>query len=193
MGGTVILGEEGEDPGWKLDARVLLAMVPQVGLMQARRDDILLGVRRAFVGVVLLVLAAIGVAVVLGDVHKGKDQLGLALAIVVGDGVMSLVIGRFIAPKLATTSAASLANSYFVRFSLRLALAMSPVLVAFALGVAVGPWWVVFCGLPFAVVGLALAAPTRSAVRRDEDRLSLQGCEIPLVAALRSPSYRAIH
>lgn len=193
MGGTVILGEEGEDPGWKLDARVLLALLPQVGLMQARRDDILLGIRRAFVGVVLLLVIVTSVAAVIGDVREGKDQLALSLAIVVGDGVMSLALSRVFAPKLVTTSAERLASTFFARFAMRLACAMSAAVMGFALGIAVGPWWVVLCGLPFAAVGLLIAAPTRAAVRRDEDRLSLQGCEIPLVAALRSPSYRAGH
>ena len=54
-----------------------------------------------------------------------------------------------------------------------------------------GPWWVYFFGLPFAAVGLALAAPTRATVRREQDLLSLAGCDVSLVAALRSPEYRS--
>ena len=192
MGGTVILGEEGEDPGWTIGwGSLLFAVIPQVALKRAATGDMLLGLRRAWLGMALGLLVAVGVMTAIGDIHDGKDQLALSLAVIGGDGVMSIVLSRLFARRLDGASARALATSYLRRAALRIAFANSAGLMGVVMSITFGPQWVLYCGLPFAAVGLALAAPTRGAVRRDQDRLSLAGCDVALVAALRSPEYRA--
>lgn len=192
MGGTVIIGEEGEDPGWRIGWSSLpLMLVPQLALKRAGRGDILVGVRRAWLGMATLLVLATGILTALGDIHDGKDQPALSLAVICGDGVMSLVLGKLFGGKLDGSSASALGATYLRRFYLRVAFANSAGLMGAVMSIAFGPWWVVLCGLPFAAIGLAMTAPTRGAVRREQDRLSLAGCDVSLVAALRSPEYRA--
>ncbi len=192
MAGTAIIGEDGEDPGWSIGWSSLPTMlIPQIALQRARRGDMLVGARRAWLGMLAILLIAVGIIASLGDVHEGKDQLAVSLAVICGDGVFSLVVGRWVGGRLDGSTPQALGATYFRRFSVRVAFANSAGLMGVVMSIAFGPSWVVFCGVPFAAIGLVMAAPTRGAIRRDQDRLSLQGCDVSLVAALRSPEYRA--
>lgn len=191
MGGAVIIGDEGEDPGWSIGWRSLVAsFAPGLALKRAREGDMLTGLRRVFVGMVAMVALLTAVVMVLGDMTRVQSRLGLSLGVILAAGVIMLV-GQRITARLNASSAATLAGTYFRRFALRVAFANSVALDGFVVHIVFGPWWVYFCALPINALGLAIAAPTRGAIRRDQDRLSLSGCDVSLVAALRSPEYRA--
>lgn len=146
-------------------------------------------VLRALFAAVVAAVVAIGVAVaILGDMKEGDDEpTGVALAIVAGVGCLTLLLRRVVSRPLDPSSPASLAASYRTRLILRLAVAESAALIAFAIGMSLGPWWVYYLGAAFAFVGMAMAAPTQRNLGRDQDALSLAGHELSLLDALSGP------
>jgi hypothetical protein len=179
-----------DDPGWQFTWASLLALVaPGVGIrraMRADRTDALGAMRSLFLtfcaGIVLIGV----VVVILGDLTDGHERPGVSIPIVVVVGVLLLVAQRLLPTKLDCTSDLTLVGTYRTRFFLRIALSESAALVAFALDIALGPWWVYFVGLAFALAGFAMMAPTRAHLASDQDSLSLGGCQRSLVAALRN-------
>ncbi len=134
-------------------------------------------------------IVAIGVVVtILGDVTKDSASPGLSIAGIVAAGLASLASHAFVRPTLDCTSTKALADSYRTRFFLRVAFSESVALLAFALGITWGPWWIYYVGAPFTFVGFTRLAPTRRNLQQDQDRLSLSGCNLSLTAALRTPS-----
>jgi hypothetical protein len=130
----------------------------------------------------------IGVVVlILGDLNPDQpDRPALAVSIVVGVGVICLALQRIVPGPLDCSTPATLAATYRTRFFLRIAFAEACSLVAFALYISIGPGWVYAVGLAFTLFGFTVAAPTGARLRADQDALSLSGCTLSLVAALRA-------
>jgi len=161
----------GEDPGWR-----------------SRSGDLLVNLRRLMI-VFVSAIVLIGVVVVtLGDQANTPGPTVRSIAVVVAAGVSSLVMQAFVRPMLDCASARTLATSYRERFFLRLALSESTALIAFVVYMVWGPTWVYFIGAAFTLVGFWRLAPTRRSLQRDQDQLSLNGCQLSLVAALRTPA-----
>jgi hypothetical protein len=179
-----------DDPGWQFRWGSLLALVvPAMGIRRAMRSDRTdaLGALRSLFITYCATIVMIGVVVVvLGDLTDDHERPGISIPIVVVAGVLLLLAQRVLPSKLDCTSDVTLVGTYRTRFFLRVALSESAALVAFAVEISLGPWWVYFVGLAFTMAGLAMMAPTRAHLARDQDSLSLGGCQRSLVAALRT-------
>jgi hypothetical protein len=98
-----------------------------------------------------------------------------------------VVVTRLLNPPPNCSSERSLAGWYRSRFFLRLAFAESVALFAFVFTFIGAPVWIYFVGAAFTLWQFwTTAAPTRSALEREQDALNVRGCAISLVAALRS-------
>jgi len=161
----------GEDPGW-----------------QNPSNDPLVLLRRLFLAFCIAVVGVGVVAMVVGDVAKDSASPTRPIAIIAAIGCASLAIQPFVRRTLDCTSNKTLAVSYRERFFLRVALSEAVALAACAMSLSWGPRWVFFVGAAFTVVGFWRLAPTRRHLQQDQDRLSLSGCLLSLVAALRSSS-----
>lgn len=128
------------------------------------------------------------VAAIVKDEAGDSGQLGRSLGVVVAAGAISIAAQHFISPALDGTSTKNLASSYRARFFVRMALSEFVALGAFALGMAWGPWWLYYVGAAFTLIGFYRAAPTRTHLQADQDRLSLAGCDLSLMEALRTPT-----
>jgi F0F1-type ATP synthase membrane subunit c/vacuolar-type H+-ATPase subunit K len=180
----------GDDPGWRLSWKTLLVvLVPNVGVRLAKNSgkDSLQMLRSVFVSFCAAVVLIGVVVLVLGDIDpKQPDRPTLAVPIVVSVSVICLALQRFVPRPLDCTTPASLAATYRTRFFLRVALAETCSLVAFAVYILIGPGWVYLFGLGFTLFGFAFAAPTRAKLRADQDAMYTRGCALSLVAALRA-------
>ncbi|MCE9623611.1 MAG: hypothetical protein K8R99_14835 [Actinomycetia bacterium] len=159
----------GEDPGWGRE-----------------NSDPLVVLRYLFISFCLAVLGMGVVVVFLGDTSEGSAPRWLSLVATVAVGCMSLVAQALIPRPLDCASLKSLAMSYRARFFLRLAMSEVVGLAAFAMGIALGPWWVYYLGAAFTLAGFARLAPTARHIQQDQDRLSLNGCQLSLTEALRT-------
>lgn len=176
----------GDDPGWQLSIGTFSFLLP--GRLAKSGLDPLQLTRNVFVSFCAAAWLIGLVVIVLGDIDPTRpDRPGLAVAIVVGVGLICLALQRTLPRPLDCTTPATLAASYQTRFFLRIAFAETCALAAFVVFVALGPGWVYAVGLAFAMVGFAAAAPAQANLRADQDSLSTTGCTLSLVAALRSP------
>ena len=184
-----------DDPGWAIDWKMIpLAFIPQVAARRMSRSshrDGLLDLRTLFLTFCTMLVLICTVAVPFADITDGREHPAVSVAIVVITGILAQVVQRVNSTPLDCTSAKTLAATYWTRFFLRTALSESTALIAFALGIALGPWWVFFIGAAFAAIGFAQLAPTKRNLLRDQDALSLRGCAESLVAALRQPRTNA--
>ena len=162
-----LLGDQ--DPGWAMRSG----------------PDGLVTLRYVFAAFVVAVLVIAAPAVILRDRAVGVTSPALSVLIIAVAGVAALGAQRLIAPRLDCTTEETLAATYRSRFFLRLALAESPALIAFAVAISLGPWWVYFVGLAFALVGLWYAAPTKGRLNHDQRQLDNGGCAHRLVPAIR--------
>jgi hypothetical protein len=178
-----------EDPGWPLRAELLLALIPGVGRLLLRRRAAksangLVLLRQLFVNFCLAIVT-FGVVLVFLWPSQSKEapSPGLALGLVVlgaGAGIVMLFIEK-------PLNCESLAGSYRVRFFLRMALSEVASLFGFVGFFVASVWWVYPVGAAITLLGFARAAPTRSHLRRDQERLREHGCFQSLVAALSAP------
>jgi F0F1-type ATP synthase membrane subunit c/vacuolar-type H+-ATPase subunit K len=111
------------------------------------------------------------------------ESPALALGLL-GLGVIAGITGRLIEKPLLCANDASLAGSYRTRFFLRIAFAESAALFGFVGFFIASVWWVYPAAAAITFTGFARAAPTRTRLRRDQERLNEQGCFRSLVAAL---------
>lgn len=177
-----------DDPGWGFSWWSLLgALVPQLAIRRATRasPNRLLALRQLFVSFAIGLAAVTVVVVILGDLTDGDERPTLSAAIVGGYGLMSLAAPGIIKKHFDTASSHELATSYQNRFFLRIAFAEAAALVGFVIGISVGPWWMYFAGLAFAVVGFIRLAPTAANLRRDQAALGEAGCRLRLIDALQ--------
>ena len=138
----------------------------------------------------------IGVVVLTLDSSGALKRTAFPQRVVAGGviviGIMSLVGGRVWVPRLDGTDRGSVVQSYQSRFFARVAWAEAPAHLAFGgfllLG---GEAWVYLIGLTASLAGFALAAPSRAAVRRDQDQLDAAGKALDVLQSLGgSPSGR---
>jgi hypothetical protein len=179
-----------EDPGWSLRPVMLLWFVPGLGLWMRRRrlraaGDGLFAIRELFLSF-CTALILFGVVILFLDLERtdspSPSVIAVALAIY---WVVTEVAVRTIRRPLDCASEQSLAESYRVRFFLRLAFAESIALFGFVATFMTGATWLYFFALVFTAVGFAQLAPTRANLRRLQEELTSAGCHRSLVAALR--------
>lgn len=104
----------------------------------------------------------VGVAAVVAP-SDGNEILGIVIIGLVGAAVLTAVAWIRQLPVRPGDSA-----GYGRAAVLKLALAEVPVLVGFALGAAMGPWWLTIVGAGFALAGLAFAWPSEADRERHE-------------------------
>jgi hypothetical protein len=176
-----------EDPGWKIHWSMLpVGVMPHLYFLRRDRgEDGLVLLRTLFVSfsLALVLIGALRLAIGTIDGAHPKPAVSLPIAVVFGIG--ALVAQRLVPAGLDCSSAAALSSTYRNRFLVRLAVAESAALVAFATSLVIGPWWVYFVGASFSVYGFARIAPTRARLIADQDELVIDGCPRSLVAALR--------
>ena len=88
---------------------------------------------------------------------------------------------------LDCSSDSALVQAYRTRLFLRIAFAESIALFAFVFCFVNGPKWIYYLGAGITSVRMAMYAPTRQALERDQEELAARGCDRSLVAALRRP------
>jgi F0F1-type ATP synthase membrane subunit c/vacuolar-type H+-ATPase subunit K len=180
------------DPGWPVKKELLLALVPGVGRIFLRRRfdktaNPLALLRQVFMSFCLAIVSfGVVLAFLWPSQSKEAASPGLAIGLVLL-GATAGIAGRFIEKPLLCTDDRSLAASYRGRFFLRIACAESAALFGFVGFFIASEWWVYPAGAAIAFVGFARAVPTRTRLRRDQERLNEQGCFRSLVAALTGP------
>ena len=179
-----------EDPGWRLSPRMLLYMVPGYLGYETRRGgnarhDGLETIRQVFLtfSFTIVLFGLVLVAVVHGEekAPAGPWIIGVAIASALSLGAEE-VVGR---RRLDCADPITLGTTYRAHFFTRIAIAMSIALLAFVGAMTVSEWWLYWMFLPFALGGLARAAPTRGHLASDQDQLYADGCHLSLVRALR--------
>lgn len=135
----------------------------------------------AFVGAVL----AIGYTVVVLDATAELDRTDVPVGVVAGSltvlGLLSFAGGRIWVPRLDGSDPIQLVTSYRSRLVARLAWAEVPAILALGAFILLGgEAWVSGVGIGASLVGLALVAPTRSSLRRDQERLRAAGHDVDL-------------
>jgi cbb3-type cytochrome oxidase subunit 3 len=168
---------------------MLLALVPGLGRIVLRRRldttaNSLVLLRQLFITFCMaLVMFGIVLTFLWPAQSKEADSPGLALGLV-GLGAVATIVGRLVERPLLCMDDVSLASSYRTRFFLRIAFAESAALFGFVGFFIASVWWVYPAGAAIAFVGFARAAPTRTRLQRDQERLSEQGCFRSLVGVL---------
>jgi F0F1-type ATP synthase membrane subunit c/vacuolar-type H+-ATPase subunit K len=175
-----------EDPGWRVSWRVLWFLVPGTAQRALRSaPDGLDATRTLFISFCSsLILFGVVIAFI-GD-KNATAGIGWLIAIAAWGVASYVVTGAFERP-LDCSGPRELGTAYRNRFFLRIAFSESVALFGFVATFAGGPWWAYYFGLPFAVAGLARAAPSVRNIAADQQRLSAAGCAESLVAALRLP------
>ncbi|HET9727956.1 MAG TPA: hypothetical protein VFR41_00970 [Acidimicrobiia bacterium] len=163
------------DPGWPLRG---FWRRNTDGLRDLRAVWLLTAVLAPLVGVVMTLRDPH-----LGDYHRtvllGGYLVGGAL---VGE-VMSRVLDYVLVFEWSTD--AELAQSYRFRFWARVAIAEMPAAVGFITALFTHGVCVYFAGVALGMLGMLRAAPTRRALRRDQETLAASGCRLSLISALR--------
>jgi len=178
-----------DDPGWPIRKELLLGLIPGAGTFVRRRwrrkaDAGLVVLRQIFMSF-CLALIMFGVVLVFLWPSQSKEPPapGFAIGLLLV-GVAASVAGRIVEKPLDCTDDRTLAASYGTRFFLRIAFSESAALFGFVGFFTASEWWVYPGGVAIAALGFVRAAPTRTALRRDQERLSDQGCFRSLTAAL---------
>ena len=134
---------------------------------------------------ILIVLISV---LALGDGSGDRSiEPSIFAAGVAAFGVLTLGMVVSVTRKpLDGSSAESLVGTYRTRFFLRMALSQAVFLMGFVGVFVTGEPWLVLAGLPFALFGFALAAPTSSKLAHDQEALRARGSQLDLVHALVS-------
>ena len=186
----VVLNDD--DPGWPVGKQLLLGLVPGMSRRALRRQfdstgNALVLLRQVFMSFCLaLVLFGVVLAFLWPAQSKEPESPGLAV-LILGLGIAAGVAGRFVEKPLVCTDDASLAGSYRTRFFVRIAFAETAAVFGFVGFFIASVWWVYPAGATIAFIGFARAAPSRTRLRRDQERLSESGCFRSLVTALSHP------
>jgi hypothetical protein len=178
--------DRSQDPGWNLGWRSLILFVPGVLQYRVRHaaGDGLVLLRDVFVSFVgSLVLFGVILTFVVAGRQRGSPWPWAVAILAIG--VICAVVPNVVARPLDCSIDLKLAGSYRTRFYTRMAFAEIPAMFAFVFAFTNGPAWLYYFGAVITLVRMAMAAPTPTAIRRDQDELDAQGCERSLVAALR--------
>ena len=180
------------DPGWFSAKSFLWTFVPGLGVRRAQQEvDNALQMLRLLFTSFAMALFFIGVVVVVlssGTSAAEATSVGPIATSVVGCGMFSLFIPRFVERPLDCSSPQALVVSYRTRFFLRIAFADAAALVGFVGFFLADAWWLYPLGVAFALVGFARLAPTRANLARDQEELNLAGCGHSLVHVLTAPA-----
>jgi F0F1-type ATP synthase membrane subunit c/vacuolar-type H+-ATPase subunit K len=173
-----------EDPGWRLNWRVLIPVQLQMQTLRKKRGDALLVLRNIYFQFVLsMVLFGVVIPFVLP--FRGHGQVGAWAIALVALGVATSLLSRVFERPV---SCDSLADSFRIRMFVRVALAETAAVLGFAFAFTAPAGWLYYLGALLSIPGLVRAAPTREALVRDQQELTAQGCNRSLVAALRRPT-----
>lgn len=193
------MDEPKADPGWRSVWRHIwpdiLLPVPHFALWRMGRKgvDALTGMRALFLTwLETLLLIIFVVWLIFGDeAESGSVEPGWFIAGVVAFGLVTLALIRNSGIKcLDASDRDKLVTSYSSLFFLRMALAQALFLIGFVGAFVTGRWWIVLVGLPFTLVGFAIAAPTRSNLARAQDQLNRQGPTVDLVQVLLAKPFK---
>jgi F0F1-type ATP synthase membrane subunit c/vacuolar-type H+-ATPase subunit K len=116
------------------------------------------------------------------------SAVDVRVAILATTAVAALVFDRVLTHKpLDCSSAPQLCRTYRERLFIHVAFAQSVALIAFLVQVGGGPKWLYLFGALCSEAELWTGhAPTRRALALDQARLDAAGCDLSLVAALRT-------
>ena len=191
---AAIDGTGGRDPGWGVALKQawphVVFPVPQLALGRMRRTgaDVLTTVRVVFLSWLAAQLAIVAIVRLIAE--GGRDDAPVGPGVFAGGvclfGLLSFVFARGATPKFDGSGPAELAGSYQTRFFLRMALASSAFLMGFVGTFIVGEWWLVLVGLPFSLAGFAATVPTRSNLRRLQEKVEREGSTLDLLEVLLS-------
>ena len=113
------------------------------------------------------------------------------LPILAAIGVLCTGLNHAVERPLDCSTDEKLAGSYRTRFFLRIAFAETVALFGFVFAFIGAARWIYYLGAAFSLIRFwTVAAPTRSALARDQETLNAAGCSRLLVAALRGPTGR---
>ena len=176
-------GEQwGEDPGWRPS---LVFLIPYaVFFRRTRRDPITL-IRILYLTFLTALVLYGYVLLFITPFRSEHDGLGWIIGIGAVAAV-NLVLVRRVERPLPCESDAMLAGAFRARLFLRIAFAETPALFGFTAAFVTDSNWVFYLCVLFSLPALVRAAPTRAALIRDQDELTARGCNLSLVAALRS-------
>jgi hypothetical protein len=180
-------GVDFEDPGWMGPLRGGAVLVPFVGRVLTRRSDDdpespLVLIRKVFGTFAAALFWLLWVAVALGSTDR-ESALSIVWSNAVSTFVGGISFGFLLLIRqrpLACGSDKELAGAYANRFFSQVAVSQVSALagiVATFLSVSVVPYLI---GGGIAAAGLAVAAPTRSDIRRTQELLKTHGCPRPL-------------
>jgi F0F1-type ATP synthase membrane subunit c/vacuolar-type H+-ATPase subunit K len=178
-----------DDPGWPAGKELFLALLPGgVRLLTSRRlnrpANGLVLLRQVFLSFCLaIVMFGVVLAFLWPSQSKEPDSPGLAIGLV-GLGLAAGIMGRFVEKPLVCANDSALVGSYRARFFVRIAFAESAALFGFVGFFIASVIWVYPAGAAIAFIGFARAAPTRTNLRRDQERLNDESCYRSLVKAL---------
>lgn len=179
-----------DDPGWNIGAKAIArGLNPFVPIERRLVQGVapVVQLRQLFISFAIGLALVTVVVVVLGDQVDGTEPLALSAGIVTVSGILSLLAPSIVRSRLDGSSTDSLVASYRTRFFLRIAFAESAALAAFAIALALGPWWVYFIGLACSIVGFVRLAPTRAHIEAEERALFDRGSDVALRDALYTP------
>lgn len=188
-------GSEPLDPGWGKAVRpaILGTLIPVVDIKyfvpRAERDKLptvtearASWIRFAMAQSMLVVI----VILVVAQSPRPKSPPFMYAAITVFGIALGAAIGiAFRKPRIPRSG--SLGPAYWARLLMRSAGAMVPVLLGYLSTFASGHLWLVISGWIVTLVMLALIAPTRRNIDRDQQYLNEKGCQQSLWSDLLEP------
>jgi F0F1-type ATP synthase membrane subunit c/vacuolar-type H+-ATPase subunit K len=176
-----------DDPGWPRSLWILALFVPgalQWYLRGSRGRDGLVTLRVVFLS---FSMALVLFGVVLPFLGLKGDSVMPWLLILVAIAVVCLGAARLAEKPLDCASDQQLSRTYRIRFFLRIAFGESVALFAFVAVFIGAPLWMYYAGATVSLIWFwTRAAPTRTALARDQEALNAAGCSRSLVAALRT-------
>jgi F0F1-type ATP synthase membrane subunit c/vacuolar-type H+-ATPase subunit K len=176
-----------DDPGWPRSLSILAVLVPgalQWYLRRSRGRDGLITLRQVFLSF-SMALVLFGVVIAFLDLKGGSVMPWLLILVAIA--FVSLGASRVVEKPLDCSSDEQLAGTYRTRFFLRIAFGESVALFAFVAVFTGAPVWMYYAGAAVSLIWFwTRAAPTRTALARDQESLNASGCSRSLVAALRT-------
>ncbi len=178
-----------QDPGWRSALRGvgwLVFPMPHVWLSRTRpAENGLISLRRIYLSLVDALFLFLVAFTFIAPWDGGNE--GWIPTVVVALGAYSLVAVIHLSRRpLNTESPERLAGSYRARF---IGVGMAEAAALFGIcGIFIGgSLWIYLVGLPFALAGLAIIAPTRANIERSQQKVQASGSPLSLGAALLKP------
>lgn len=176
-----------EDPGWgKPHLIVLGAFVPRLRARRANeKASLLLATRLLFFSFTssMIIISLVVLENTSNAVPPGSPSTGVACAIAAVAAVVWVSVGRLVKRTLPCGDVGQILGAYRHRFFLQMAFNNAASLTAFVLTFLSAVPWPYFVGLPVALVGQALAAPTRRHLEAESQAMAAQGCPTTLLGA----------